>query len=157
MAAVRTYGIPHAIEVHEIFTYNGGIGKLHVRFRGGVVDPKYNIPATYSTSSEFEQLVIEGSSQFGVKVFRYGPKGEQIATSTCAVKRDEDIKVKQPPHIKSTIEVDSTKEYPNVETLGEATEVLMELGVDASELGGKNAILAAMVQQKVSFPNLKVK
>lgn len=158
MAAIRTYGIPGIIESQEIFPYNNGLGKLKVRFRGGIVDPKYDIPATYSTDNEFEQLVIESSVQFGTKVYRYGANG-QIISSTPIVAETPTVRSsgKKTQNIASSIDADTTTEYPNVETLGDATEVLMELGVDASDLSGKAAVLAAMVQKKVSFPNLKLK
>lgn len=164
MAAVRTYGIPHTIEVREIFVFNGGQGKLPIRFTGGITDPKFNIPATYSTANKFEQMVIEGSRQFNSKVFRYGPNGEIIAGESNLLKPETPAPVGRPPKERkapttkqqtASEAISESSTYPYVETIGQATEQLLELGVRADELNGKEAVLSAMLRMKVSFPNLK--
>lgn len=164
MAAFRTYGIPLIIESREIFLYNGGAGRLPIRFTGGIPDPKYLIPATYTTDSEFEQMVIELSPQFNTKVFRFGPDGRKIeGPSTFNVKiansaekaAEAAPKKAGRPRIVEPV-VDDTKVYKNVETLGEATEILLDLGAKADELNGPAGVMAAMLRMKVSFPNLKI-
>lgn len=157
MAAVRTYGIPRMVEAREIFLFNKGIGKLRIRFSGGIPDPKYQIPATYSTADPFEQLVIEHSKQFGNTVFRYDANGNIINSAPFEPEVDKTpAEPKLDKRRRVAPSVDDTKSYPLVETLGDATEVLLELGVPASELNGQEAVIAAMVRCKVSFPNLKL-
>lgn len=164
--AVRTYGIPRIIESHEIFLFNKGMGKLKVKFSGGIPDPKYLIPATYSTGSEFEQLVIENSPLFGKKVFRYGPNGQVIAAEPINVIAERINSSSAPatkkmgrPSAKAAAaapEVEpGTKVYDRVETIGQATEVLLDLGARADELTGREAVVSAMMRMKVAFPNLK--
>lgn len=157
MAATRVYGIPRLIESREIFFFNKGLGKLTVTFTGGVPDPKFNIPATYSTSNPVEQAIIEQSSQFGKRVFRYGPNGNVITKSTFDFSLDPEGEVSKGVNLKKIKKIEErTKIYENVETIGEATEVLLDLGCPADELGGTEAIIAAMVKMKVTFPNLKL-
>lgn len=157
MAAVRIYGIPRVAETREIFHFNGGAGSLPIRFTGGIPDPKYNIPATYVTDNEFEQIVIEHDILFGRRVFRYNEKGQIIASTP--VDPVAGLEAKTPAKGKNkgiTATVDQSKTYENVTTLGEATEALLELGAKADELNGQDAVISAMVRYKVSFPNLKL-
>lgn len=152
MAAVRTYGIPRVVEAREIFLFNCGQGKLKINFTGGVPDPKYNIPATYSTANELEQIIIEQSLQFGEKVFRYLSNGEVISKSSFDIAKEAEKTKKE---IVAEKIKDKTKVYDEVETIGQATEVLLELGVKADDLNGQEAVVAAMMRKRVSFPNLK--
>lgn len=155
MAATRTYGIPRVIESREIFTFNNGHGKLPIVFTGGVPDPKYQIPATYSTANQLEQMIIEQSTQFGNKVFRYGMNGEIISKSTFDFAPSGDTEIAKGVKASKVKKIDDkTKVYDRVETVGQATEVLLDLGCPADELNGNEAVLTAMMKMKVSFPNL---
>lgn len=165
MGATRTYGIPRIIESSELFTFNNGVGKLRVKFTGGIPDPKFKIPATYSTADPFEQLVIESSPMFGKKIFRYGMKGQVIAassTESIVADVEEDKKKvdgrtrKGRQNTDKDTTIADAKVYNDVETIGQATEVLLDLGVKADELGSPESVLAVMLREKVSFPNLKM-
>lgn len=163
MAANRTYGIPHIIESREIFTFNGGQGKLPIRFTGGITDPKFDIPATYTTSNPFEQLVIEGSSQFGKRVFRYGQNGEVLNSEPVqdtVARVESSLKTAKETGKKgkgaAAAPADDSKTYPNVETIGEATEILLDLGAKADELTTPESVISTMLKMKVSFPNLNL-
>lgn len=162
MAATRTYGIPKVVESVELFSFNNGRGHLRIRFANGIPDPKFKIPATYTTDSPFEQLVIEASPQFGRRIFRYGPKGEIINSSvesivneTKEVMASTDAAKEKNAKLKGKASSAATAVYKDVETIGQATEILLDLGVKADELGSPEAIVSAMMRMKVSFPNLK--
>lgn len=162
MGATRTYGIPKIVESMELFSFNNGRGTLRIRFANGIPDPKFKIPATYTTDSPFEQLVIEASPQFGRRIFRYGPKGEIIRSSvedivkeTREVMASTDAAKEKNAKLKKNKTAASTSVYNDVETIGQATEILLDLGVKADELGSPEAIVSAMMREHVSFPNLK--
>lgn len=145
MALVKTYGIPRVVQSHELIPYNNGKGHITIDFTGGIPDEKYKIPATYSTASEFEQMVIELSPLFNTKIFRYDPNGKIITSPS---KIAGGLKRGSKP-------LDETKTYKDVENLGQATEVLLELGAKADELTSTESIVSTMMKMGVSFPNLK--
>ena len=162
MAAIRTYGIPGVINAREIFFFNNGQGKLPIMFANGITDPKYNIPATYSTANPFEQMVIEHSSQFGVRVFRYGAKGEKLAAEPVdeiakRIQANSGKKAPAKPEKTKTASIAEDHIYPQVENIGQATEVLLDLGCKADELTDQTAVMMAAMRLQISFPNLSFK
>lgn len=155
----KIYGIPGVLSVSELFYFNNGRGSLRVNFEGGIPDDKNNLPATYTTDNEFVQKVIEDSPRFGLTVFRYNAKGKIIDVAELnreieATKNAMKAGKAAAPKKSSPI---NAKVYEEVETLGQATEVLMELGCPPAELNGPDAVLTAMAVYRASFPNLKLK
>lgn len=149
----KTYGIPGVVSSSELFHFNHGLGNLRVLFDGGVPDHKNDIPATYTTNDEFEQLVIENSNQFCKRIFLYNNKGQIVRETAAtyamkaAVEKVTGVKPKKEPRA----------EYPEVKTIGDATEVLLSLGVPAENLANVEGLVSATLEKKVKFPNLKLK
>lgn len=154
----KTYGIPRVIESSELFTFNKD-KKIRVMFTGGITDPKYNIPATFVTDDEFLQIVIESSPAFGKRIFRYLENGKIVKERTAGTEVVTPVKknVTKAAKVAEEYAIPQNKTFEGVKTLGDATEVLLQLGASADELNGEDAILSCAIKNKVAFPNLSLK
>lgn len=162
--ANKIYGIPGCIASREIFYFNHGKGTLRVEFKNGSVDPGAKAPATFSTSSEAEQSIIENSEQFGLRVFEYSPQGRKLPSARKAqpteeekprVKTKEEIEEdKTASRLGYTVAKDGTKVFEKITRLSEVSQILLELGATAKDMTGSKAILAAADRLGCSFPNL---
>lgn len=120
---------------------NGGKAYLECEFTRGNPNPGAHYkPATYVTSSEAEQSIIESSHYFPnlIKLIR--------------VVNNEPVK---PAVAEKTKKAVTAKEYPDVTTRNEAIEVLKSLGAKADTLADDESIKKFMTTKKVSFPNFE--
>lgn len=153
----KTYGIPKVLSVSELIYFNNGRGSIRVNFEGGIPDDKNDIPATFVTDNEVIQQILEKSPKFGKVYFRYNSKGKIIKMEDLETETSATAKTTRTALTKKVASPADATVYEDVETLGQATEVLLELGCPAGELNGPDAILTAMKVYRAKFPNLKVK
>lgn len=129
----------------EAVVYFAG-GKIKATFKGGIADKAYNTPAKLITENPVVQAAIESDPRFGTTIFLQKSVGG-IGDKSILPK---DTQVAEP----SQTEDNSLKSYENVTTVGQAMNILKSLGVKASAMRTKEAVLAAAESINVTFPNL---
>lgn len=159
---LRTYGIPNIIQASHLFRLNDGAAVLRVDFKNGIIDPSAGKPATFRTDNEAVQRIIEDSPLFGKEIFCYDGNGKKVKINRPAPAEPAPVKkagrpAKQaaPESKPETTLPDNV--YPNVKTIGDATEQLLALGATASQLKGMDGLLDTMAAMGVVFPNLSLK
>lgn len=138
----KTYGMPHMMDASVLIPLNNGRTQLRVHFTGGIPTEEGEMPAKYSTSSEVEQMIIEGSSYFGRTIFQYDERGHKMDVA---------------PTVPDKPTKKEGGKYPEITKIGEVVEKLVELGATPAELKDTNAVLAAAKKRSLVFPNLKLK
>lgn len=133
----KTYGMPGQMEASILIPVNGGRANLRVKFSGGIPTDEGEIPAKFTTESEIEQYIIESSPFYGNTVFPFDNMGNQL------------------PVTKGTVISRKNKSFPEVESMAEVSEKILELGATAADLVNENAILSFCQRNGLSFPNLK--
>ena len=181
----KTYGIKNTVETSLLF--KAGNSTVRANFSGGVLDPKRNRPATLTTSNQIAQTVIENSGMFlsgriflvsssGAPAKREVKREDTQFNKTESVHLAEEPKIeplkKQPNRFKTKAEKAAEEAakaaaeaasdadgntYPDVKTIGDAVNVLLDLGVKAGELKTEMDVLGAAKDKGVIFPNLSLK
>ena len=137
----KVYGIGGQTTALINIPFNGGIGHIQCEFRRGVIGRgPNNRPATFATSDEAVQQIIEGSDYFGhrirlVRIINDGVPSEAPVSETPA----------KP----------SVKEYPDVVSREEAVAFLKAHGAKASNLKDDSSIKKYMAKIGASFPNFE--
>ena len=135
----KTYGMPGQMEASILIPVNGGRANLRVKFTGGIPTDEGEIPAKFTTESEIEQDIIETSPFYGRTVFPFDNMGNQL-----------EVTPRGPRAGKKAV-----KSFPEVESMAEVSEKILELGATAADLVSEKAILSFCQRNGLSFPNLK--
>ncbi len=154
----KVYGIDGVVEASYLFV--SGKTKLRAQFKDGIVDTGRERPATLTTRDSVVQLIIEHQP-----LFKNG--NIRIVSSTIGQLSDSEPEKKSRKKVdKSTdreavnsvsINDDGTKVYDKVTNIGQAVNVLMDLGAKADQLTSPTDALATAAKLNVAFPNLKLK
>lgn len=139
---VKVYGMRG---MTEAVIYFAG-GKIKATFKGGIADKAYNTPAKLITENPVVQAAIESDPRFGVTIF--------LQKSVGGI-GDKPILPNVSPEVNpAPVVSEGAQSYENVTTVGQAMNILKSLGVKASAMRTKEAVLAAAESINVSFPNL---
>lgn len=159
----KTYGIDGVVEFS--FLFRAGKGTLRAEFSGGVLDPKRKRPAVLTTSNMVAQLIIENSTPF--KFGQIYLINTSVIADKISAKEAKELKVKYGKAPKATDKTAVTsvkineetgmKIYDKVTTIGEAVNVLVELGATAESLKDVESVLITAGELSVNFPNLSLK
>ena len=156
--ATKVYGIYGRTTV-EI---NLPVGKatLPLVFERGCLDRKNFRPATYVTSKEAIQAMIENSALYGSTIRLVKVYGNEAASApAAAVKKSEKPKTVKAAEAAQTeaaaepAEASGQKDYPEVTTKEEAYAILKSLGAKAVELKDTASFKATMDKYGVTFSN----
>lgn len=129
----------------EAVVYFAG-GKIKATFKGGIADKAYNTPAKLITENPVVQAAIESDPRFGTSIF--------LQKSVGGI-GDKSIVPEETPVEAAPVVADGTpRSYDNVTTVGQAMNILKSLGIKASAMRTKEAVLAAAESINVTFPNL---
>jgi len=154
----KVYGIDGVVEASYLFV--SGKTKLRAQFKDGIVDAGRERPATLITRDPVVQLIIEHQPLFVNGNIRI------VSTTVEQLSDTEPEKKSRKKVEKSTdreavnsvsIEDDGTKVYDKVTNIGQAVNVLMDLGAKADQLTSPTDALATAAKLNVTFPNLKLK
>lgn len=127
------------MEANILIPVNDGRAHLRVKFEGGIPTEEDEMPAKYTTSSEMEQRIIEESPLFGRVIFRYDEMGNKMEATPKPGAPFRKV----------------GKSYPEIETMAEVTDKILELGATAADVVSESAVLAFCKKNGLSFPNLK--
>ena len=157
--ALIVYGIPNMIQASHLFLLNDGEATVRIDFKNGIIDPSAGKPATFKTENEALVGIIEDSPLFGREIFCYDAKGKKYVPkreARAAAPADKKVgRKKAEPAPKP--ELPSDKTFPEVTTIGQAAEKLLELGATAEQLRGNDGIIDTMLEFGVVFPNLSMR
>lgn len=147
----KTYAL-RGDTVDATYIFQTGKAKIRAHFQGGVPDERRRRPATLTTTNQIAMVVIEQSPKF--------KSGEIYILSQVADERDRDIK--KAPKLKEAKKAAKPKEveervYPDATSLGQAVNILTDLGAGAENLMTPTDVLDTAAKMKVSFPNLSLK
>lgn len=146
----KTYALRGDI-VDATYIMETGKAKLRAHFQGGVPDERRFRPATLTTSNQVAMLVIEASPMF---------KSGQIYILSESVdegEKEKAAKAEKKPAKKPAKPKDEERVYPDATSLGQAVNILTDLGAGADSLMTPADVLTTAAQMKVSFPNLSLK
>ena len=146
----KTYAL-RGDTVDATYIFKLGKAKVRAHFQGGVPDERRRRPATLTTADQVAMLVIEDSPLF---------KSGQIYILSQTIDEGEKEKAaeksqKKPQKVAKP--KDEEKSYPDATSLGQAVNILTDLGASAEELLSVADVLEAAAKMKVSFPNLSLK
>lgn len=157
----KVYGIDGIVEASYLFT--SGKAKLRAEFKDGIVDEGRQRPATLTTKNPLVQIIIEHQPLF---------KNGNIRIVSAVVENTADVsapagKGKGKKKVETstdreaansvTVAEDGSKVYDMVTNIGQAVNVLMDLGATADQLTSPTDALAVAAKLNVTFPNLKLK
>lgn len=149
----KTYGIKGIVEASYLF--KAMKGHLRANFTGGVLDERRARPATLTTRNPIVMLILERTEMFkNGTMFIVSQSGESPEARLLAKK---EAKAKKQPKRQEKVTDDGRKAYEDVTTVGDAINVLMELGANAADLQDTASMLETASQLNVTFPNLKLK
>ena len=146
----KTYAL-RGDTVDATYIFRTGKAKVRAHFQGGVPDERRRRPATLTTTNQIAMVVIEASQMF---------KSGAIYVLSESV--DEGEKEKMEKVAKTAKKTAKPKEeekkvYPDATSLGQAVNILTDLGASAENLMTPVDVLNTAAQMKVSFPNLSLK
>ena len=157
----KVYGIDGIVEASYLFT--SGKAKLRAEFKDGIVDEGRQRPATLTTKNPLVQIIIEHQPLF---------KNGNIRIVSAVVENTADVsapagKGKGKKKVETStdreavnsvsVAEDGSKVYDMVTNIGQAVNVLMDLGATADQLTSPTDALAVAAKLNVTFPNLKLK
>lgn len=155
----KVYGIDGVVEASYLFV--AGKAKIRANFKDGVVDEARKRPATLTTKDPRVQIVIEHQPLFKNGNIRLVSSTIEQVVETAEEKKNKKAKVETSTDREAansiTIKEDGTKVYDKVTNIGQAVNVLMDLGVTADKLTSPTDALTAAAKMNVTFPNLKLK
>lgn len=151
----KTYAINGIVEASYLF--KAGQGSVRAEFTGGVIDERRFRPATMTTKNNIAMLVIENSDMFKNGTIFIAAQSEDAKPMAIAenAQKDKTEKKKNPKADK--VKDDGRKVFESVNSLGDAVNVLLDLGVKAAALQDMASILQVAGEMNISFPNLKLK
>lgn len=146
----KTYAL-RGDTVDATYIFRTGKAKVRAHFQGGVPDERRRRPATLTTTNQIAMVVIEASQMF---------KSGAIYVLSESV--DEGEKEKMEKVAKTAKKAakpteEKKKVYPDATSLGQAVNILTDLGASAENLMTPADVLNTAAQMKVSFPNLSLK
>lgn len=160
--AIKTYGVDGKTAVCWPISNPTGDVTLKLTFRNGSLDERQKRPATCIVTSPIDQLIIENHPLFKRGIIRLISVGGAAETAKTAeinkeVKKAQERKTKAKARTvvseALTDEATGFTTYPNVKTIGDATNVLLSLGVNMSQLRDEDEILSMAGEMKLTFPN----
>ena len=156
----KVYGIDGIVEASYLFT--SGKAKLRAEFKDGIVDEGRQRPATLTTKNPLVQIIIEHQPLFKNGNIRIvSSVVENTADTAPATKGKGKKKVETSTDREAANSVsvaeDGSKVYDMVTNIGQAVNVLMDLGATADQLTSPTDALAVAAKLNVTFPNLKLK
>ena len=155
----KVYGIDNVVEASYLFT--AGKARIRANFRDGVVDEARKRPATLTTQNPIVQIVIEHQPLFKNGNIRLISSTVEQTVETPEEKKAKKAKVETSTDREASnsvsIKDDGTKVYDKVTNIGQAVNVLLDLGVTADKLTTPTDALTAASKLNVTFPNLKLK
>ena len=128
-----------------------GKAKVRAHFQGGVPDERRRRPATLTTSDQVAMLVIEASPMFASGAIYV------LADSSDEGERERSEKAAKAAKKAAKPKKDEERSYPDATSLGQAVNILTDLGASAEGLLTPADVLTTAAQMKVSFPNLSLK
>lgn len=158
---IKTYGIDGFTAARWPLSNPTGDVTFIATFRNGSLDEKQKRPATCIVSNPVDQLIIENHRLFKAGVIRLISTSGQAETMKTAqvnkaVKKAADKKKSADRTVVNNAIKDENSEYtlyPDVKTIGDATNVLLSLGVSMADLRDEDAIMKAASDMKLTFPN----
>lgn len=151
----KTYGINGIVEAS--FLFPAGQGHLRAEFNGGILDEKRTRPATMTTTNQVAMLIIENSDMYRLGQIFIVAKSEDAPSMAAPVETEEKKAEKAKRTKADAIKEDGRKVYESVTTLGDAVNILMDLGAKAAGVADAATALETAAAMNVSFPNLKLK
>ena len=146
----KTYAL-RGDTVDATYIFQTGKAKVRAHFQGGVPDERRRRPATLTTTNQIAMVVIEASPMFksgAIYVLSESiDEGEKEKMEKVAKAAKKAAKPKE----------DKEKVYPDATSLGQAVNILTDLGASAENLMTPADVLNTAAQMKVSFPNLSLK
>lgn len=143
----KTYAL-RGDTVDATYIIKTGKAKLRAHFQGGVPDERRRRPATLTTSDQVAMLIIETSALF---------KSGSIYVLSETIDEGEKEKMEKVTKKAAKAKKDEEKVYPDATSLGQAVNILTDLGASAENLMTPVDVLNTAAQMKVSFPNLSLK
>ena len=158
---IKTYGVDGKTAVRWPLKNPTGDVTFIATFRNGCLDEKQKRPATCIVSNPVDQLIIENHRLFKMGIIRLISTSGQAETMKTAQVNAEvkkaagRKKVAERTVVNNAIkdEASGLTTYPDVKTVGDATNVLLSLGVSMADLRDEDAILKAAGDLKLHFPN----
>ena len=161
--AIKTYGIDgKTAACFPIYNPTKDV-KVVLTFRNGCLDDLRKRPATCLVTSPVDQIIIENHPLFKrgvIRLISVGSSAESVKTAeiNAEVKKAGERKgrAKARTVVSSGLKDEATgfTTYPEVKTLGDATNVLLSLGVNMANLRDENEILRIATEDyKLTFPN----
>lgn len=157
----KIYGIRGTVEASYLF--RSGKASLRANFKDGILDPGRERPATLVTSNPVAQLIIEHqplfangdifivSTSVSEAKLTAGSNEAKKKTSSSAPVSDREAANSV------TVEENGVKTFDKVKSVGQAVNVLMNLGATADKLTTPTDVITTAADMNVSFPNLKLK
>ena len=160
---IKTYGVDGKTAVRWPLKNPTGDVTFIATFRNGCLDEKQKRPATCIVSNPVDQLIIENHRLFKMGIIRLISTSGQAETMKTAQVNAEvkkaagRKKVAERTVVNNAIkdEASGLTTYPDVKTVGDATHVLLSLGVSMADLRDEDAILKAAADLKLHFPNFE--
>lgn len=160
--AIKTYGIDGKTAACWPISNPTGDVTLKLTFRNGSLDERQKRPATCIVSNPVDQLIIENHPLFRKGIIRLISVGGTAETAKTAKINEavKEVREKKSRAKARTVVSEAMKDeatgfttYPNVKTVGDATNVLLSLGVNMGQLRDEDEILAKAAEMKLTFPN----
>ena len=149
----KTYAL-RGDTVDATYIFQSGKAKIRAHFQGGVPDERRRRPATLTTTNQIAMVVIEQSSMFKSGAIyilsQTVDEGDRDITKKPAPKAEEKKKEAKKEKIEERV-------YPDATSLGQAVNILTDLGAGAENLMTPTDALDTAAKMKVSFPNLSLK
>ena len=161
--AIKTYGVNGKTAVCWPLSNPTGDVKFIATFRNGCLDERQKRPATCIVANPVDQLIIENHPLFKQGVIKLlsvsgtseTAKTAEINNEVKKVRERKGAKTSDRSVVSSALRDEATgfTTYPEVKTLGDATNVLLSLGVNMTDLRGEEDILRTATDMKLTFPN----
>lgn len=150
----KTYAINGIVEASYLF--KAGQGSVRAEFTGGVIDERRFRPATMTTKNNIAMLVIENSDMFKNGTIFIAAQSEDAKPMAISETAKKDKAKKDKPKA-DKVKEDGRKVFEAVNSLGDAVNILLDLGVKAASLQDTASVLQVAGEMNISFPNLKLK
>ncbi len=158
---IKTYGVDGKTAVRWPLKNPTGDVTFIATFRNGCLDEKQKRPATCIVSNPVDQLIIENHRLFKMGIIRLiSTSGQAETMKTAEVNKEVKKAAGRKKVAERTVVNNAIKDeasglttYPDVKTVGDATNVLLSLGVSMADLRDEDAILKAAADLKLHFPN----
>ncbi len=146
----KTYAL-RGDTVDATYIFRTGKAKVRAHFQGGVPDERRRRPATLTTTNQIAMVVIEASQMFKSGAIYV------LSESVDEGEKEKMEKVAKTEKKTTKLKEKEEKVYPDATSLGQAVNILTDLGASAENLMTPADVLNTAAQMKVSFPNLSLK